>query len=73
MSCDGATSVGKASKGGTMTGGMTSGAAMTTLGAVGASSDGTLSVCAMSHCEADNGRIMTGDTTSGAAATTDQA
>ena len=43
MSCDGAMSVGKASNGRTMTGGMTSGAATTTLGAVVASSDGTLS------------------------------
>ena len=73
MSCDGATRVGKASNAGTMTGGTTSGAATTTLGAVGASSDGTLSVCAMSHCEANDGRIMTGGTLSGAAATTDQA
>ena len=74
MSCDGATSVGK----GTMMGGMTSGAATTPLGAVGASSDGTLShtqlsAGATSHCEASDGRIMTGGTLSGAAATTDQA
>ncbi|EOD25460.1 hypothetical protein EMIHUDRAFT_237686 [Emiliania huxleyi CCMP1516] len=78
MSCDGATSVGKASNGRTMTGGMTSGAATTTLGAVAASSDGTLSHTplsdgATSHCEANDGRIMTGGTLSGAAATTDQA
>ena len=58
-----------------MTGGMTSGAATTTLGAVVASSDGTLSHTplsdgATSHCEAS--RIMTGGTLSGAAATTDQ-
>ena len=77
MSCDGATSVGKASR--TLTGGMTSGAATTTLGAVVASSEGTLSHnCplsdgATSHCEANDGRIMTGGTLSGAAATTDQA
>ncbi|EOD38007.1 hypothetical protein EMIHUDRAFT_200384 [Emiliania huxleyi CCMP1516] len=63
MSCDGATSVGK----GTMMGGMTSGAATTTLGAVGASSDGTLSHTppsdgATSHCKASDGRIMTGGT-----------
>ena len=74
MSCDGATSVGN---GGTMMGGMTSGAATTTLGAVAASSDGTLSHTplsdgATSHCEASDGRIMTGGTLSGAAATTDQ-
>ena len=73
MSCDCATSVG-----GTMTGGMTSGAATTPLGAVAASSDGTLShtqlsAGATSHCEASDGRIMTGGTLSGAAATTDQA
>ena len=77
MSCDGATSVGKASNGRT-TGGMTSGAATTPLGAVAASSDGTLSHTplsdgATSHCEASDGRIMTGGTVSGAAATTDQA
>ena len=76
MSCDGATSVGKASR--TLTGGMTSGAATTPLGAVAASSDGTLSHTppsdgATSHCEASDGRIMTGGTLSGAAATTDQA
>ena len=76
MSCDGATSVGKASR--TLTGGMTSGAATTPLGAVAASSDGTLShtqlsAGATSHCEANDGRIMTGGTLSGAAATTDQA
>ena len=78
MSCDGATSVGKGSNGRTMTGGMTSGAATTTLGAVVASSDGTLSHTplsdgATSHCEANDGRIMTGGTLSGATATTDQA
>ena len=78
MSCDGATRVGKASNAGTMTGGTTSGAATTTLGAVGASSDGTPSHTppsdgATSHCEASDGRIMTGGTLSGAAATTDQA
>ena len=76
MSCDGATSVGKESR--TLTGGMTSGAATTTLGAVAASSDGTLSHTQLSagvtsHCEANDGRIMTGGTLSGAAATTDQA
>ena len=76
MSCDGATSVGKASNGRTMTGGMTSGAATTTLGAVVASSDGTmshkgpLSDGATSHCAASNGRTMTGSNTSGAGATT---
>ena len=75
MSCDGAMSVGKASNGRTMTGGMTSGAATTTLGAVVASSEGTLSHnCplsdgATSHGEASNGRIMTGGMTSGAATT----
>ncbi|EOD31492.1 hypothetical protein EMIHUDRAFT_231899 [Emiliania huxleyi CCMP1516] len=58
-----------------MTGGMTSGAATTTLGAVVASSDGTLSHnCplgdgTMSHGEASNGRIMTGGMMSGAATT----
>ena len=61
-----------------MTGGMTSGAATRPLGAVAASSDGTLSHTqlsdgATSHCEASDGRIMTGGTLSGAAATTDQA
>ena len=76
MSCDGATSIGKASNGRTMTGGMTSGAATTTLGAVVASSDGTmshkgpLSDGATSHCAASNGRTMTGSNTSGAGATT---
>ncbi|EOD24462.1 hypothetical protein EMIHUDRAFT_238510 [Emiliania huxleyi CCMP1516] len=75
MSCNGATSVGKASNGRTMTGGMTSGAATTTLGAVVASSDGTLSHGPMSdgttsHCAASNGRTMTGGMTSGAATTT---
>ena len=75
MSCDGATSVGKASNGRTMTGGMTSGAATTTLGAVAASSDGTMSRNgpmsdgATSHGEASNGCIMTGGNTSGGAAT----
>ena len=75
MSCDGATSVGKGSNGRTMTGGMTSGAATTTLGAVVASSEGTLSHnCplsdgATSHGEASNGRIMTGGMMSGAATT----
>ena len=64
MSCDGATSIGKASNGRTMTGGMTSGAATTTLCAVVASSDTT------SLCAASNGRTMTGGKTSGAAATT---
>ena len=51
-----------------MTGGNTSGAATTTLGAEVASSDGT-----MSHngpMSASNGRIMTGGMTSGAAAAT---
>ena len=76
MSCDGATSVGKASR--TLTGGMTSGAATTTLGAVAASSGGRLSHTQLSagargQGEASAGRIMTGGTLSGAAATTDQA
>ncbi|EOD10433.1 hypothetical protein EMIHUDRAFT_215635 [Emiliania huxleyi CCMP1516] len=76
MSCDGATSVGKASNGRTMTGGMTGGLATTTLGAVVASSEGTLSRNGpmsdgtTSHCAASNGRTMTGGMTSGAATTT---
>ncbi|EOD27835.1 hypothetical protein EMIHUDRAFT_204822 [Emiliania huxleyi CCMP1516] len=75
MSCDGATSIGKASNGRTMMGGMTSGAAITTLGAVIASSEDTLSHnCPLSdgttsHCAASNGRIMTGGNTIGAVTT----
>ena len=71
----GATSVGKASNGRTMTGGMTSGAAITTLGAVVASSEDTLSHnCPLSdgttsHCAASNGRTMTGGNTIGAVTT----
>ena len=59
MSCDGATSVGKASNGRTMTGGMTSGAA-TTIGAeASASATGTIGATIGAMTDAARGSLRT--------------